>query len=436
MKRRRYAVAVLSLSAITTIKILVFLLLFEMGQIQPNVGGSGMNYYLPAANSIVTAGAFYVAPDKTRSSKVGPGYPAFLAFVQWLAPRSYLSLAVCVQMVCDWGVAMLLLLIGRRQTSVEAGWVAGTAWLLFPPAAVISTWIASETVFTCLLVSSMALFMRALSARPPVGLAIIAGVILGVATLVRGAPQLFPVFLLGVFIITGFFWFQTTVRQWVKTGLCLLLGMSVVVLPWTARNLRVLGEPVIVQTGMGTVFLMGSRSEYFTINGLGQSYATLKQQAAADGLAKPTDGKQTSDDKWQFRLGLREYRLRLSTEPWSLPMLLLHKAIRCWYGSETGDISTQLILGLCSLATVPAGLFQLWRWRKTHRVISLLWGSLILYFFLLAMVNLPMFRYALPLYPFLIFAASHWYTEVVQHRRSLLHRILNPREDQYARPSS
>ena len=434
LKRHCYAVAVLSLGALTMIKILTFLLLFKAGQIQPYVGGSGMSYYLPAASSILTAGAFYVAPDKTRSSKVAPGYPALLALVQWVAPRSYLALAVCLQMICDWVVAMLLLLIGRRQTSVEDGWVAGMAWLLFPPATVISTWIASEALFTCLLVSSMALFMRALSPKAPVALSLIAGVVLGFATLVRGVPQLFPVFLLGVFV-TGFFWYQSAMRHWLKAALCLLLGMSVVVLPWTVRNFRVLGEPVVVQTGIGGVFLMGSRSEYFTINGFGQRYTTLERQAAADGLPKPTDGKQTSDDRWQFKLGLREYRLRLSTEPWSLPLLLLHKVVRCWYGSETGDVSTQLMLGLCSLATVPAGLFQLWRWRKTRLIISLLWGSLILYFVLLALVNLPMFRYALPLYPFLIFAASHWYMEIFRHRRSLLHRILNPREDEYARSS-
>jgi len=430
MNRHRYILAVLSLSTITTIKILVFLLLFKVGEIQPYVGGSGMNYYLPAANSIVTAGAFYVGPEKSRSSKVAPGYPAFLALVQSLAPRSYLPLAVCLQMVSDWGVAMLLLLIGRRQTSVEGGWVAGIAWLLFPPATAISTWIASETLFTWLLVLSMAIFIRALSQKAPtIGLSMIAGVIFGIATLVRGTPQLFPLFFLGVFV-TGFFWFQADVRHWLKAGACLLLGMCVVVLPWSARNLRVLGEPVIVQSGVGVVFLMGSRSEYFTINGMGRREAMLQQQAAADGLPKPTDGKQTSLDRWEFKVGLREYRLRLSTAPWSLPLLLLHKAVRCWYGTETGEFSRQLILGLCSLATVPAGLFQLWRWRKTHAIVSLLFGSLILYFVLLALTTLPMFRYALPLYPFLIFAAAHWYIEMFQHPRSLLQRILGRHEDE------
>src|SRR5215831_12186027 len=103
LKRKRHAVAILSLSAITMVKILAFLALFEMGQIHPYVGGSAINYFLPASNSLLTTGAFYVAPDMSRSSKVAPGYPAFLALVQSLAPRSHLAFVVCLQMAFDCG---------------------------------------------------------------------------------------------------------------------------------------------------------------------------------------------------------------------------------------------------------------------------------------------------------------------------------------------
>jgi hypothetical protein len=88
--------------------------------------------------------------------------------------------------------------------------------------------------------------------------------------------------------------------------------------------------------------------------------------------------------------------------------------VRLWYGIETGTVSKQLVLGLCSLMTVPVGLIQLWRWRKDHRLLATLWGSLILYFVLLSLVTLPLFRYALPLYPFLIFAAAHRYVSMLR----------------------
>jgi hypothetical protein len=140
----RPARAILSLGAITACKILIFLLLFEADHDGPYVGDSARPYFLPAANSILRAGTFSVGPDPTSASKVAPGYPTFLALVQWISPGWHLPLVVCLQMVFDLGVAALLLLIGMRETSLEAGWLAAVLWLVFPPPAVaISTWIAS-----------------------------------------------------------------------------------------------------------------------------------------------------------------------------------------------------------------------------------------------------------------------------------------------------
>jgi hypothetical protein len=175
----------------------------------------------------------------------------------------------------------------------------------------------------------------------------------------------------------------------------------------------VLGEPVLVQTGLGPVFLMGSRSEYFTIEGMASRFPALQREAANDGLSRPADDSAISKDRWLFEVGLREYRLRLAQEPSSLVLLGVHKTVRLWYGMETGTVSKQLVLGLCSLMTVPVGLIQLWRRGKDHRLLATLWGSLILYFVLLSLVT-PLFRYALPLYPFLTFAAAHRYVSMLR----------------------
>jgi 4-amino-4-deoxy-L-arabinose transferase-like glycosyltransferase len=406
----------LSLGLITACKLLIFLLLLEAGYARPYAGGSAQAYFLPAANSILRAGTFSVGPDATSASKVAPGYPTFLAVVQWISPGWYLPLVVCLQMMFDFGVAALLLLIGMRETSLDAGWLAAVLWLVFPPAVVISTWIASEPLFTVLLVLSMAAFTRSLSRPGRYGLSLVAGLGLGMATLVRGTTQLFPLFLLGVLLglavlLRGGF------RHLLASAALLVVGTSAVVLPWTLRNLQVLGQPVLVQTGLGPVFLMGSRSEYFTIEGMASRYPALQREAANDGLSRPADDSAISKDRWLFELGLREYRLRLTQAPSSLILLLIHKTARLWYGMETGTVSKELLLGLCSLATVPVGLIQLWWWRKDHRLLATLWGSLILYFVLLSLMTLPLFRYALPLYPFLIFAAAHGYMSMLRRRR-------------------
>src|SRR5262249_29458287 len=149
-----------------------------------------------------------------------------------------------------------------------------------------------------------------------------------------------------------------------------------------------LGEPMIVQTGFGLVFLMGSRSEYFTIEGIQRNYPILRRQAVEEGLVQPTDRKATSEDRWSFNLGLREYRIRLQQEPWSVIPFVIHKFARLWYGMETGIFYKQFILGMCSLLTVPVGIFQIWLWRRDHFHLSIILGPLCLYFIILYVISL------------------------------------------------
>jgi len=308
-------------------------------------------------------------------------------------------------MLFSYCVALLLLFLGNRATSIEAGWLAGILWLVFPPAVVLSTWIASETLFTALLVISMVMLIRSIAQQEGAGLSFAAGLTLGVTTLVRGTTQFLPVFLFAISC------FQGIPKRLLKCTLC-LMGMCLLVLPWTLRNLYVLGEPIIVQTGFGLVFLMGSRSEYFTMEGWSTNYPVLRRQAAEEGLVPPTDRKATSEDRWVFNLGLREYRTRLEQAPLSFFPLVIHKFVRLWYGMEEGILYKQLILGMCSLPIVPIAILQIWLWRKDHLYLSVILGLLILYFIILGMTSLPLFRYMIPLYPFLIFSASHQYIKL------------------------
>jgi len=400
----RQTIAVLSLTGITVCKLAVFLLLLKAGYAQPYVGGGAHSVFLPAANKILTTGTFS-DPDTPRYSMAAPGYAVFLALALKIGASWYLPLAVCLQMLLDYCVALLLLFLGYRETALEAGWLAGVLWLIFPPAVVISTWVASEPLFTALLVLSVVLLIRSFSHQGGVGLSFAAGLTLGVATLVRATTQLFPVFFFALSC------FQGIPKRLLK---CMLffVGMCLLVLPWTLRNLYVLGEPIIVQTGFGLVFLMGSRSEYFTIEGFQRSYPILLRQVAKEGLVPPTDRKATSEDRWFLNLALREYRIRLEQEPLSVIPLVIHKFARLWYGMETGIFYKQLILGICSLLTVPIGIFQIWLWRRDHFYLSIILGLLCLYFIILYSISLPLFRYTIPLYPFLIFSASHQYLKL------------------------
>ena len=397
----RQTAAVLLLAGLAAVEIVVFLLLLHVGFLKTYVGDNAANVYLPAASHILTAGT-YNDLDTIWYSTQAPGYSFFLAFAQQIADQSYLSLVVCLQILLNYFVAIFLLFLGHRETSTLAGWLAAALWLLFPPAVVISTFIAPETLFTALLVLSIAILIRSLSQPGHAWLSFVAGLSLGLATLVRATTLLLPVFLLALLLFLDFR------KAWPKCAL-FLIGMYLVVLPWAVRNRQALDEPIVVQSGFGQVFLQGSRAEYFTISGKTASYPLLFAEAAKEGLVKPTDGKLTSFDRWRLSLGLRNYRIRLAHEPMSLFPFLTHKFARLWYGAETGTFSKQFILGVSSLLALPAGIYQIWLWRKDRRELSVVLSLLLLYFIGIHWVALPEFRYMLPVCPFLTFAASHRY---------------------------
>jgi len=406
----RHTLAALSLTLVTVCKLALLFLLLEARLLQPYVGDNAANVYLPTADRILATGTYNDSHTLMPSSQA-PGYSVFLALAKLVAPHRYLSLVVCLQMLLDLGIALLLLALGHRVTSIEAGWWAGVLWLLFPPAVVISTWITSETFFTALLVLSMVVWIWSLSQQGKVGLSFAAGLALGVATLVRGTTLLLPPFLFALCYLRGIS------RCKLKCTL-LLIGMCLVILPWTLRNLHVLGEPIIVQTGLGSVFLQGSRSEYFTIEGKRRAYPELFRAAAEEGLAEPTDGKATSRDRWRFALGLRNYRIRLAQEPWSLFPFAARKFGRLWYGTETGLSYKHLVLGFCSLLVVPLGTRQLWLLKRDHLYLSVTLSLLILYFVALHLVCYPECRYMLPVYPFFMFGVGHTIYLVLRPLRS------------------
>lgn len=400
----RQTTAVLSLTGLAVFKVLLFLLLLKVGFVHVYVGGNGANIYLPAAKHILTTGT-YNDRETVWYSTQAPGYALFIAFSQWIGGASYLTVLACLQMLLDYYVALLLLFLGYRETSIEVGFFAGIVWLLFPPALVISTFVASEALFAMLLVLSIVLLVRSLSQQRGAGLSFSAGLALGLATLVRGITLLLPVVFFAILYFEG-------LRKGILKCTAFLVGMCMLVLPWAVRNRYVLSEPIIVQSGFGGAFLQGSRTEYFTVDGNKKGFPILFRDAAQEGLVKPNDGKITSFQQWRFNLGLRNYRMRLKQEPWSVAPFLLYKFVRLWYGAESGSVNKEVVLGLCSLLVAPIGMYQIWLWRADRRQLSTVLALLTVYFIVVHWIVCAEFRYVLPICPFLIFAASHQYIKM------------------------
>ena len=335
----------------------------------------------------------------------------FLALAQAAGPGWHLRVVVCLQILLDYATAVSLLFLADDRIPIAVGWLAGVIWLLFPPAITLSTWVTPESLFAALLVPSIVILVRSLSRASAAGLSFAAGLGLGIATLVRGTTQFLP---FALFMIAAV---PALSRRVSKCALC-LAGTCLVVLPWTARNSHVLGEPIIVQTGFGMAFMQGSRREYFTIDGKRKGFELLKREAAAEGITQPTDARATSRDRWHLDLGLRNYRVRLRQEPLSLIPFAIHKFARLWYGVESGTILRQIALGICSLIVVPPAVLQIWRWRRYQPELSFVLALVLVYFIGIHVIGYPEFRYMVPIFPLLIFAASPQYIRLFSRLRT------------------
>jgi 4-amino-4-deoxy-L-arabinose transferase-like glycosyltransferase len=392
------------LVAITIVKIALFLALFSAGRIAPFIGDNAVDHYIPAAQRLLTEGRFN-GPDSRPDSKVPPGYSTILAATMAVGHGHYAVLAVLLQMIADLVTALLLFWAGRTFVGPWQGAMAGAVWLLYPPEVVLSTWITAETIFTTVFIAAVIVLIASLS-KPRASLTLLAGTLLGAATLFRGTPVILcvPLVLLALS------------RHAYRWSVLLLVGFAVVVAPWGVRNRIVLDDPILVAVGFGSAFLQGSDARVFTIDGKHANFPELYESAARAGIVKPASDHEGRIDSWLFAVGLHRYAERLKTEPLSFVPFVARKALWLWLSTETGTFRGQLLLALCSLPIVLPGLVQVWRWAIAGTSFGMVIAIICAYFIVLHMATVPLNRYMLPIYPLLTLGASAWFVDLVRTR--------------------
>ena len=399
-RKRLPAFVVPLLITVTLAKILVFLILVRYTPLVPFVGDNAADHLIPVANRLITEGRFN-GPDTRPDSKVPPGYPLVLAFLMRVSPIDYRTAAVVCQMLADLLTGTALIWLASRFLAPTVAIVAGVAWLLYPPEIVISTWITAETFFTTLLICGIASLSASLHDDNAME-SLLAGCVLGIATLFRGTTLLLPAMLLLPMVRIGLF----------RCTALFLAGFLLLVTPWAIRNRVVLNDPILVSVGFGSAFLQGSDERAFTIAGKRAAYPQMYAEAARHGVVKPPTDHESAIDHWLFEVGLLTYKERVIHRPLSLLSLTIKKVLLLWYSTESGGFNGQLLLGLCALPVVVPGLWQLWKWNGTP--IATLLASVLVYFILLHVATLPLNRYMLPVYPILLLGASEWWMSLIQ----------------------
>jgi 4-amino-4-deoxy-L-arabinose transferase-like glycosyltransferase len=182
-----------------------------------------------------------------------PGYPMTLAPLYYLFDNNTLS-APMLNVVLGGATVLLLYLLGSRLFNRRVGLTAALLLALFPNQVFFSSLTLTETLFTTILVLILVLVVYLmLGQRAPrlwqVGLT---GALIGYAALVRGESLLLMAFIVPALLLRWRSW-----RRVLTYAAVLLVGMAVIIAPWTVRNVVRMKSFILISTSGTEAFWVG-----------------------------------------------------------------------------------------------------------------------------------------------------------------------------------
>ena len=245
---------VLALAAIVTLALAVRLAWAHWTSPTPP-GFSDAEYYNAAAMSIARGQGYSVAFDPELGFLSGgdatgfwpPGFSAVLGVAYWLFGESII-VARTVNVVSGALTVIPIYFVGRRLFGEAAGLTGALISAVLPSLVFWTPVLLSETMFTLVFASALALLLHSLNedrALRPLPLAA-AGLLIGLAALFRGQALM----LLPMAVVWAAF--SGMRPRPILTSLILLCGVvALVVTPWTVRNLAQMDSPIALSANFG-----------------------------------------------------------------------------------------------------------------------------------------------------------------------------------------
>jgi len=338
-----------------------------------------------------------------------PLYTVFISILWSLFGVDQVSIKLA-QALADSVTVVVIYLIVQEIFNVRTALLSGALWAVYPFAIYPTIYIGTETVFTFFLSLFVLLTVYGIK-YGKWQYASGAGVMLGLATLTRGTTQFLPfLFPLALFAL------KKNKNHWLLNYGTFLLAFALVLLPWGLRNYLIFHEFIPVATA-GGVFLWGSTEKFLTIEERERELPVFFAKLRSRGLEQPSKGSNpTQSDKYLFMAGIENYKMRLENDPSSLVPFLLKKFLRLWYATESGN-NHGLILGINLPVYLLAIIGAVLSWTSKNELSFLLLG-LLGYFVLLHWAALPLFRYMVPIMPYVIAFAGFAIMTIMESSKS------------------
>lgn len=363
---------------------------------EPHISYNAQFAYIKGAQMLVEGQGF---ADPTFPVYTPPLYSLVIALLAWLFGGDGIMGIKVVQIVLDSAMAVLLYLIAKEICNSSVGILSAAIWAIYPFAIYSTLYVGTEVLFTFLVAVWVWFTIWAIkSARWEYYCA--AGAFLGLATLTRGTTQFVPLILLILMFV-----FRDQGLRWIRMYLLTVVCFGLIILPWGIRNYLVLNEFIPIGAN-SSIILYGVSEPMLTIgDGRAKEVARLYEEARINGIIPPPEDHPPAErDRFLAKVAIDHYKARFRNDPAGLSVFMLKKFFRLWYSTESGNnhgVTLAINLGLYILAGI--GIVLSWK-QRNWKALTLL--VLVAYFVIIHWLTLPLFRYMIPVMPFLsMFAA-------------------------------
>jgi 4-amino-4-deoxy-L-arabinose transferase-like glycosyltransferase len=249
--------------------VLVLVLLLGLG-LRVNEAWDGRSPVFDAAAYATIAAnldhdhGFTLGPSATQpASNYSPGLPLFVAGIYKLSGGVHERTARLILALLGSLAVLFTYLIGRRLSGPGAGLIGATAVAIYPALLEYQGMLMGEPLAATLLSGAVLAVLwadhprQSDPARGPYPLVrwLVPGTLLGALALVR--PEYLGVALLVSLVVLLRYGWRERSQTWAQ-ALLVLAGVTVIVVPWTVRNVVALDRLVPISTGGGQVLFAGT----------------------------------------------------------------------------------------------------------------------------------------------------------------------------------
>ena len=240
-KAKKLTLQIYILAALCNCAFLLFLLPLLAGKLGPSYNqGKFTDGYDQIADNLVHGRGYRFYPDTAPTLMREPGYPLTLAGIYAAFGNSFLAVK-CFNLICvllaSWILRSLVVELydSGENTDATPPNIAAALFLIHPGVLIAESRGGVESLFTLLITVFALLLTRGWKEQKATSFTL-AGVVLGMAVMVRSTPIIYPALLLVLMLAAGRR--RKNLRSVAVQFAAFTVPMMLVIAPWTFRNFR------------------------------------------------------------------------------------------------------------------------------------------------------------------------------------------------------